>query len=136
MTDVDVDLQPDVSEVIQEEPEAEYSTPIVDVAVCGPVRTQQLPRKAGGTKTVTLDAITPKHILTADHRRGMAYLVSHTEDFMLAYSKTSSTDDESMARIPKNILFPVGATVDVYVKAQATTTTLSVVQEGWAAGDA
>lgn len=126
------DLQPDIDDVLQEEPELDV--PAVAVAVAGPVRTQQLPRKGGATRTYELSSTVVKELLTADPRRARATLVSHSEDFLVAYSLAGAEHPSSMARIPKNVLFEVGATVDVFVMAQANTTTLSVVTEMWAEG--
>jgi hypothetical protein len=132
------DLQPDIGEVLQEEPD--YKAPPIGVAVCGPVRTQALPRKGGSTRTLALSSDTVVHILRPDHRRAAAVLVSHTADFLIAYSEASSTHESTMARIPMGTLFTVTATVDVYVRCvgdeeNPETTTLSVIQERWAEGD-
>lgn len=125
-------LEPDMDEVLQEE--HDYAPPSVAVDVCGPVRIQALPRKGGATRTVQLDAVTARQVLTADPRRGRALLVSFDEDFLVAYSATAATAPATMARWPKRVPLEVAATVEVYVMAQANTTSLSVLQEAWAMG--
>lgn len=129
-----VELQPDVREVLQVEEEPDMA-PIVGVAVQGPVRAQILPRKSGGTRTVTINATGVVQVLHADPRRAVAYLVAHAQDFLVAYSRAAAQDDSTMARIPVNTLLEVGASVDVWVKSQTSNTTLSVIQERWADGE-
>ncbi|MGW2795183.1 hypothetical protein ACWC9H_35400 [Streptomyces sp. NPDC001251] len=128
----DPQLEPDIEEVLQEE--HDYAPPAVAVDVCGPVRVQHLPRKGGATRTVQLDATNPRHVLTADPRRGRALLVSFDQDFLVAYSEVGATSPATMARWPKTVPLEVGATVDVFVMAQTGTTALSVIQESWVMG--
>lgn len=137
MTDDDTpDLQPDMDTVLQEEPE--YLTPAVTVAVQGPVRTQALPRGGGATRTVILDAEKARRILTANPRRGSAQLISHTEDFRVAYSEVAASHPDTMALWPKLVPLVVTAAVEVHVMCavDATTTTLSWLAESWAEGEA
>jgi len=134
------DLQPDTDAVLQEEPD--YTTPAVTVSVKGPVRTQALPRGGGATRTVRLDAIKARRILTADPRRGGAQLVSHDRDFLVAFSKVAASHPDTMARWPAKVPLPVTASVEVHVMCApddpATgdeTTTLSWLTESWAEGE-
>lgn len=128
----DPKLEPDMDEVLQEE--HDYAPPAVGVEVCGPVRIQHLPHKGGGTRTITLTNTTVRQVLSADPRRGVARLISFDQDFLVSYSAVGSTDPSTMARWPKLVPLEVTATVDVFVLAQAATTSLSVIQEAWAMG--
>lgn len=131
------DLQPDVTEVLQsEEPYGDTHT--VDVAVCGPVRTQPLPRKGGATftKTVGVLGAVPgaANVLRADHRRAVAYLVA-ASPFLVAYNDANAQSIDTMALVPANVLLPVSATVDVWVAAPTATVAVSVLVEDWATGE-
>lgn len=130
------DLQPDVSEVLQTEPYGD--THKVDVVVCGPVRTQPLPRKGGATftKTVGVLGAVPgaANVLRADHRRAVAYLVAPAP-FLVAYNDANAQSVDTMALIPANVLLPVSATVDVWVAAPSATVAVSVLVEDWATGE-
>lgn len=131
------DLQPDLPEVLQSE-EPYGDTHIVKVEVCGPTRTQPLPRKGGATftKTVGVLGATPgaANVLRADHRRAVAYLVAPTP-FLIAYNDANAQSVDTMATIPGNVLIPVSATVDVWVAAPSATVAVSVLVEDWATGE-
>ena len=130
------DLQPDVSEVLQaEEPYGDTHT--VEVEVCGPVRTQPLPRKGGATFTKTVGVLGSVpgalNVLRADHRRAVAYLVA-SAPFLVAYNDANAQSVDTMATIPANVVFPVSATVDVWIAAPSGTVAVSVLVEDWATG--
>lgn len=131
------DLQPDVSEVLQTE-EPYGDTHIVKVQVCGPTRTQPLPRKGGATFTKTVgvlgSVIGAANVLRADHRRAVAYLVA-ASPFLVAYNDANAQSVDTMATIPANVLLPVSATVDVWVAAPTATVAVSVLVEDWATGE-
>lgn len=131
------DLQPDVTEVLQSE-EPYGDTHVVDVKVCGPVRTQPLPRKGGATftKTVGVLGAVPgaTNVLRADHRRAQALLVA-AAPFLIAFNDANAQSVDTMALIPANVIVPVSATVDVWVAAPAGTVAVSVLVEDWATGE-
>lgn len=130
------DLQPDVGEVLQQEPYGD--THKVDVVVCGPVRTQPLPRKGGTTFTKTVGVLGGSpgalNVLRADHRRAVAYLTAPAP-FLVAYNDANAQSVDTMALIPANVLLPVSATVDVWIAAPSATVAVSVLVEDWAAGE-
>lgn len=131
------DLQPDVPEVLQSE-EPYGDAHVVDVKVCGPVRTQPLPRKGGATftKTVGVLGAVPgaANVLRADHRRAVAYLVA-ASPFLVAYNDANAQSVDTMALVPANVLLPVSATVDVWIAAPSATVAVSVLVEDWATGE-
>ena len=131
------DLQPDLSEVLQtEEPYGDNH--VVDVKLCGPARTQPMPRKGGATFTKTVGVLGSVpgalNVLRADHRRAVAYLVAPTP-FLIAYNDANVQSVDTMATIPGNVLIPVSATVDVWVAAPTGTVAVSILVEDWATGE-
>jgi hypothetical protein len=130
----DVELQPDVSEVLQEE------VPYVEaISVCvqdvkAPVRVQELPRKlaTSQTRTVTTDA---SRLLRADHYRASAVVVSKDQDMYLAFNEASAQSTSTMSWWPKAIPFTLTAATDLWVASVTATTDVSVSTERWAVGD-
>lgn len=131
MTD-DASLQPELGDVLQQEPEDSARIEVCVRDVHGPVRTQALPRKAGTTfsKTIGASVVMPPLVLAADHRRAQAVLVS-TVALRVYYNDPSGT----YAVWPANVPLTVTATVDVYVKGDSGAATVSVITEKWATGE-
>lgn len=125
------DLEPDQDEVLQAEPE--YSSAPVPVCVEGPVRTQQLPRKGGSTKTVAVGVV-PVRILRADRYRYNAKLMSIGGVMLFSFSQTGAQDPSTMAAWPASTQYVCEAATDLWVCAATGTITLSVVTERWAEG--
>lgn len=134
------ELQPDVEEVLQVEPDG-YE-PTVKVSQQGPVRTQALPRKAGATFTKTLSSTAPQRLLGADHRRASA-LINAEDNIWIAYNKAGiqsaldNVDQNQAYRFLGSINppFAVGATVEVWACAVTSTARVSVSTELWATGE-
>lgn len=134
------EFQPDLDEVLQvEDISPEGVAPVVDVAVRGPVRTQELPHKAGATFSRTVAALTATvpavRILSADHKRARAVLMSVGQNMYVAFTQASAQDVSRMALWPANTSFVVTTATEVWVCAATATTTISVVTELWAAGE-
>lgn len=128
------ELQPDTPEVLQQEvDESPGVIPVCVHDIHGPVRTQALPRKGGGTRTVPLTT-TPKRILTADHRRYKATL-SGDADILVAFTQASAQDVSTMATVWSKTQLKITAAVEVWVQAVSGTANLSVITERWAEGD-
>lgn len=130
------DLQPDTSEVLQSEDDdaGSYTVKVCVEDVKGPVRTQELPRKGGSTRTIALTT-TVIPVLRADHFRGAALLVGFTNDLLVGFGKGSGGDPSTMARWPALVPLPITAAIDVYVGAFTGAATLSVITERWATGE-
>jgi hypothetical protein len=128
------ELQPDLDDVLQMEPEGKETAVKVDVT--GPVRIQELPRKAGSTLTRSNIGVLPNalNILRADHRRAQSYLVCPSA-FLVAYGDANAQDASTMALWPANVPLRVTGTVDVWVAAATGTVNVSVVTELWATGE-
>jgi hypothetical protein len=127
-----VDLQPENLEVLQAE--SDGPEPAVNVHVDGPVRTQALPRKGGGTRTLTVTT-TAVRLLRADHRRAQAVITSFDQDMYFAYNESSATEPTSMSRWPALVPLVVDADVNIYVRSFQATTTISYSTTMWATGE-
>lgn len=133
MSEPVAELQPDVGEVLQEEPPEQYTAiPVCVKEVAAPVRVQALPRKgaASMTKALTTTAV---QVLRADHWRGRTLLVG-SGAFLVAFSEASCQADSAMAEWPAATPLELTATTEVWAKAAADTVALSVVTERWAEG--
>lgn len=130
----ELELQPDVDEVLQAEADDEkpYIPPLCVKEVQAPVRVQVLPRKGGGTLTKQLTT-TLAQVLTSDHRRGRTLLVGDGA-FLVAFSEASGQADSAMAAWPANVPLELSTTAEVWAKAAADTVALAVVIEPWAQG--
>lgn len=128
------ELQPDLEDVLQVESEGKETAVKVDVT--GPVRIQELPRKAGSTVTRSSIGVLPNalQVLRADHRRAQSYLIGSAA-FLVAYGDANAQDASTMALWPANVPLCVTATVDVWVAASTGTVNVSVITELWATGE-
>jgi hypothetical protein len=131
----EVELQPDVAEVIQEEP-GEYVT---DIGVCvksivPPVRVQELPRKLATSQTKTVGT-TAVRLLRADHWRASAVFVAFEQDVFLAFNEASAQDTSSMSRWPVSVPFTLTAATELWVASSTSTTMVSITTERWATGE-
>jgi len=134
------DLQPDVDEVLQAEAPELTTIPVSVAELRGPVRVQQLPRKAAATMTRRLTTA-PGQILRADHRRASAVLVAPV-GFLVAFSETACQAPSAMAYWPADTPLTIGAAVEVWaliltpgVGELAELDRVSVVTEHWAVGE-
>ena len=126
------DLQPDPSEVMQEEGETLSSVPVVVEEVKAPVRVQVLPRKGGSTRTRTVSAV-PVQLLTADHWRANTILMGDVA-FRVAFSQAAAQDSSTMALWPGLVPLSVDATVEVWAVAAGDDVQLSIITTRWAEG--
>lgn len=134
-TDQYPDLEPDDLEAMQAETVGPEPTVRVDVAsVETPVRTQALPRKAGATRTRTV-GVTPIRLFTADHKRAQATVISIGQNMMIALSASMAQDPSTMALWPQNVPYVLTADTELWVASATATTSVSLIQELWAAGE-
>lgn len=127
------ELQPDVEEVLQVEPDG-YE-PTVKVSQQGPVRVQDLPRKAGSTKRVTVQALpTPWRLLRPNPRRASAIVVADAA-ILIAFNTAAAQDSTTMAEWPPLEPLTITHTSDVWVAAVTGTAEVSVLVEYWATGE-
>lgn len=130
-----VDLQPDTDEVLQSEAYKEPPVSVCVESVKTPVRTQELPRKGGTTRSRTVDNVSPWHAIAADYFRGKATIISVGQNMLVGFNQVSTSDPSLMLLWPANVPFYVSAVVDVYILSATATTTVSVATELWATGD-
>lgn len=128
----DASLQPELADVLQQEPEDNPKIEVCVRDVHGPVRTQALPRKAATAFTKTIPASTgvPTMVLSADHYRGQATLIAPA-----AFRVTFNDPGEPFAVWPPNVPLVVTASVNIYVRSDASAGTVSVIAEKWATGE-
>lgn len=136
----DVELQPSVSDVLQEEPvENLTAIPVKVACVDTPVRTQELPRKAA--TSVTRTAVnTPFRILVANKYRASVRLVSFDTDMLVAFNSASKETPSTMSRWPKTVPLTITATTDIWISSYSVdgtpvSTSVSVITEQWAVGE-
>jgi hypothetical protein len=128
------ELQPDVVEVLQTEEPAGVE-PVVKVEQQGPVRVQELPRKAASTRTVVAQALpTPFRLLRPNPRRASAIIVADAA-ILVAFNPASAQDASTMANWPADTPLPITHTADVWVAAETGTASVSVLVEYWATGE-
>lgn len=130
----DASLQPELGVVLQEEPEDRPDIEVCVRDVHGPVRTQALPRKAATGFVKQIPASTAAKgalVLSADHYRGQATLISRTEDIRVSFNDPS----EPYAVWPANVPLVLTAVADVYVQSDDAASTVSVIAEKWATGE-
>lgn len=128
------DLQPDVQEVLQSEEYEPVSVNVCVEKIKTPVRTQSLPRKQGGTKTLSVGTSVVK-LVPADHNRADIVVTSFDEDIYVAFNAQAAEDSSTMQRWPALVPYPIDITSAIYVKALQNTTTVSFGTKLWAVGD-
>lgn len=128
-------LQPDTAAVLQEEEDyASVLIPVCVKEVAGPVRVQELPRKAATSRTVSVGT-TAVQVLFANHWRSKATLMAMDQNILVAFSQAAAQDPSTMSVWPKLVPLPITATVEVWVASATTTTALSITSELWAEGE-
>jgi hypothetical protein len=126
-------LEPDVHEVLQEEPDVPMTAiPVKVECVDGPVRVQVLPDKGGATGTRTVTTTQAVRVLVADARRKSAVLMATDNNFRVAFSQAACQAPSAMALWPKLVPLTVPATVEVWVQAEGGSTSLSYQTSLWA----
>lgn len=126
------ELQPDELESMQAEPEV--TEPAVHVIVDGPIRNQPLPRKQAASRTRTLTTTVQK-LLSADHRRASATVVSIGQAVLIAFNSASASDPSTCAVWPANLPFTLTADSELWAGSATGTTQLSIITEMWATGE-
>lgn len=129
------ELQPDELEVLQaEDPGTE---PMVRVTVARlevPVRTLELPRKAGATRTITVGT-TPQRVLQSDHRRATARVMSIGQNMLIGYNSAMAGDPSRMGLWPANTVFTMNVDGELWIASATATTSISYFTELWATGE-
>jgi hypothetical protein len=130
-----VELQPDDLEVLQAERTDEPAVAVVLKGSLSPIRTQELPHKAGATFNRQGVGTTPIRVLTASDRRAVARVVSVGQAMYFALNGAAASDTSRMALWPANTVLTLTADTELWVASQTSTTTISVMTEFWATGE-
>ena len=113
-------------DVLQEENVYSRAIP---VCVDEPVRTHELPARAGACYTAGGVGTNGQKILGRDPRRKAATIIGLTQDILIG---TTQANARAGARIPAVVPFVIN-TIDEYWAASVTSTTdISVITEQWA----
>lgn len=120
------DGSPSMDELEQREEHSELPIPAVPVHIDGPVQTQEVPARHGQMLGVTIST-TAEMISGRDLRRKRLTLLTRDADFFVGSDRTNIT-----AWWPAGVPLVLVHCEPVWVKADATPTLLTVVNEGWA----
>jgi hypothetical protein len=124
-------IQPDLSEVQQEESDAPalMDHPVL-VRQDGPVLVHDLPSRVGVMRSITLGT-TPEQVLMPDRRRKAAVLLSLDQSIWLGNS-SSEVSQGAAAKWPANLPIELRHCDRVFAAATTGTTTLTILVEDWA----
>jgi hypothetical protein len=100
----------------------------IPVCVDEPVRTHELPAKAGACYTVVAGT-TGERILGRDPRRKSATIIGLTEDIRIG---TTQANAVAGARVPAVVPLVIATTDEYWAASVENTTEISVITEQWA----
>lgn len=128
-----LDNQPDIDDVLQSELPAEPALPVV---VTTPIRTHELPHKAGAAHTFSVGTGVSVKILPADHRRARAVITAVSNPILLSFVSVAAADGTT-ATFPLAVgaLFTFTADTSLFAIAQTGVASVGILTELWAAGD-
>jgi hypothetical protein len=128
----DFDEEPDVRDVLQVQQPDTWAEPPVYVIIRGPIRAQEVPAKANGSKGYQVSDAMTTRVLTADPHRSRALVVSLAQPFRFA--GTQGELGGQCAVWPAATPLEIKAVDELWVQCAtaATTDTISVFQEHWA----
>lgn len=140
----EIDLEPDVAEVLQVENGYElppYEIPVTPVCVKDVVRVQALPRKSAAARTVAISGSAPYRILAADPHRASAILRCSGGEMAVGFTQSSFSEEDdnftSCVVWPIDVPLPITAVTEIWVRSAEvdfTAITVSLVRENWADG--
>jgi len=140
----EIDLEPDVAEVLQVENGYElppYEIPVTPVCVKDVVRVQALPRKSAAARTIGVSGAAPFRLLHADPHRASLKLVCTGGSMAVGFTQQSFS--ETFDNVTNCLVWPAGvpleidAVTEVWVRsavAAFAAITVSFVRENWADG--
>lgn len=101
----------------------------IPVCLDDPVRTQELPARAGACYTSGPVDINGQKILGRDPRRKSATIIGLTQDILIG---TTQANARAGARIPAVVPFVISTTDEYWAASVTGTTDISVITEQWA----
>jgi len=130
------DLQPEVTEVLQDESYSALTTiPVCVEEIKTPVRTQPLPRIGPPTSLTKTITATPQKVLAYNPRRASATIISSDNDILVAFNTASKEDPSTMAYWPKGVPLVMNHCSEVWVASAAASSKVGIISERWAAGE-
>lgn len=129
---MNIDTTPDPDEIVQAEEHYDPTRPI-NVLVCGPVATRELPAKAPGYKTEQgVGATVALKLLPFEPRRKAGLVMAISQDVWLSSSQAGAMAAAAGAiRIPALVPWPIDHMEEVWAMAVAGTTDISVQSSYW-----
>ena len=129
-SDDETEFVGDIEELQQESPDSFDIRPIrVDVE--GPVQVHSVPSISSGSRSFTIAATEAFRVANRDPRRRSATLISIDEAFYVASTSQECTS-ATAALWPETVPLVVTHGEEIWVRAEANTTTLSLLVENWA----
>lgn len=127
-----MNVSPDPEEIVQAEEPYDPTRPI-NVNVCGPVQSRELPAAGHpGYRTETVGAAVGVRLLTLEPRRKYATLISNDGDLWIASSQAGAQAGAGGAmRIPAVVPYVVGHIHEVWACAVSGSTNVGVENVNW-----
>lgn len=129
-----MNITPDPDEVVQAEEPYEPKTGPIEVTVCGPAETRELPALGyPGYKTEQAVGTTVAvKLLAMEPRRKYATLIAQTQDIYISSTQAGAQAGASGAmRIPAVVPYVIGHAHEVWACAVASTTDIGVESVNW-----
>lgn len=130
---MNVDITPDPSEIVQAEEPYDSTRPI-NVTVCGPVETREVPGVGNpGYKTDSaVSATVAVKLLALEPRRKYATIIAQDQDIWISTSQAGAQSGGAGAmRIPAVVPYVIGHAHEVWACAVSGTTDISVETVNW-----
>lgn len=127
-----MELNVDPEDIVQAEEPYDPARPI-NVTVCGPVETREVPAVRAGYRTEqSVTTTVAVKILAFEPRRKSAVLIAQGQDIWLAGSQAGAQVGASgAARIPALLPFVIGHLDEVWACSVTGTTDIAVLAEYW-----
>lgn len=127
-----VDITPEPEEIVQAE--EDYDTKPIQVTVCGPVQTRELPAIAppGYLTHQGITATVGVRLLAMEPRRKHATIIAQTQDIWISSSQAGAQAGAAGAmRIPAVVPFVIDHAHEVWACAVTGTTDVSLQTVNW-----
>lgn len=127
-----MEMHADAEDIVQAEEPYDPTRPI-NVQVCGPTETRELPAVRAGYRTeVAVGTAVAVKLLPFEPRRKSAVILALSQDIYISGSQAGAqTGSSSAARIPAVVPFAVGHLDEVWACAVSSTTDISILAEYW-----
>lgn len=129
---VELDVTPEPEEIVQAEEPYDPTRPI-NVQICGPTETRELPAVRAGYRTEqNVTAAIAVKLLPFEPRRKEAYIVANSQDMWVSGSQAGAQAGAAGAiRVPAVIPWRIGNLDEVWACAVTGTTDIGVQADYW-----